>query len=59
MTKRPEQVSTTEVSIESVMRTAAFRAGVAVARNGRRPRFDEYEDPDGNDDWNYEYGRQS
>jgi hypothetical protein len=56
MTPRPtpKQVETRRVSIESIMRTAAFRHGVNDVRKGRTPRFDKW----GNDDWEYEQGRQ-
>jgi hypothetical protein len=53
MTRR--QVETRSVSIESIMRTAAFRHGVNDVRKGRTPRFDKWGD---GDDWDYERGRQ-
>jgi hypothetical protein len=68
-----EQVPTVQISFESIMRTEAFRQGVADVRNRRAPRFDgkefvlmpleEPEQPAGDDDfinrqWDYERGRQ-
>jgi hypothetical protein len=49
------QAKTRRVTIEVVMRTAAFRRGVADVRAGRSPRFDKQEE---GDDWDYERGRQ-
>jgi hypothetical protein len=47
-----EQVYTVKCSIESVMRSKGFAAGVSDVRAGRPPRFDEFYD-----DWSYERGR--
>jgi hypothetical protein len=48
-----KQCETRPITIEAIMRTAAFHRGVADVRAGRKPRFDEY-----GDDWHYERGRQ-
>ena len=57
MTKCPEQVKTHRVSIETIMRTTAFRRGVVDVRTGRKPRFDE-EANGPSAGWYYERGRQ-
>jgi hypothetical protein len=49
------QESVRRVSIESILRTVAFAAGVDDVRNGRPPNYDSYH---GNDHWSYERGRQ-
>ena len=48
------QSETSPVSVKTIMRSVAFRHGVADARSGRSPRFDEYADGG----WFYEWGRQ-
>jgi hypothetical protein len=48
------QTSTTAVSFKTIMRSRAFRHGVADVRSGRPPRFDEYAEGG----WFYEWGRQ-
>jgi hypothetical protein len=50
-----KQIEATPISDEKIMRSAAFRHGVADYRNGRAPRSD-YEETD--DRLLYEYGRQ-
>jgi hypothetical protein len=55
MTKRPQQIKTIDVMIQEVMRSKAFRRGVADVRAGRKPRFDEQTE---GDDLHYERGRQ-
>jgi hypothetical protein len=52
-----EQASTTPTTIEAIMRSPYFAFGVNDARAGRPFRAD-YEKWDGNDQWNYERGRQ-
>jgi hypothetical protein len=47
-----DQADTHECTIQSIMRCAAFAAGVRDVRAGRPPRFDEFYD-----DWSYERGR--
>jgi hypothetical protein len=49
------QTNTQLVSISAILRSRAFRAGVADARAGRPARFDEY--PEWL--WLYEWGRQA
>jgi hypothetical protein len=49
------QAKTRTVSLETMMRTVAFRTGAADVRKGRAPRFDNQW---GDDDWDYERGRQ-
>ncbi len=51
-----EQVETRRVTIESIMRTHAFRHGVNDVRKGRRPRFGDWGGAVGTD-WEYERGR--
>jgi hypothetical protein len=46
MTKRPQQIKTIDVMIQEVMRSKAFRRGVADVRAGRKPRFDEQTEGD-------------
>ena len=46
-----EQADTQECTIESIMRSKNFAAGVRDVRAGDPPRFDEL------DDWSYERGR--
>jgi hypothetical protein len=63
-----EQVSVRLISVKSIMRSAAFAAGVADARSGRPPAYDNYTfNQDAgeaaasrkiNGHWNYERGRQ-
>lgn len=59
-----EQVATKPITVQQIMRSAAFQRGVADVRAGRRPRFDS-NTRDGadigrvtNDAWDYERGRQ-
>jgi hypothetical protein len=47
--------ATVPTTPRAIMRTAAFQLGVADARSGRKPRFDEQGEDDA---WNYERGRQ-
>jgi hypothetical protein len=49
---KSSQVPTTRTTTQSIMRAAAFAAGVDDVRNGRAPNFDSYAD-----DWAYERGR--
>jgi hypothetical protein len=49
---RRRQVPERLVSLSSIMRSAAFRRGVAEVRAGRPPRFDT------ENHWDYERGRQ-
>ena len=53
MPRRAAQVQTSGVSIESIMRSRAFKQGAADVRRGAAPRFD---NPDW-DQWHYERGR--
>jgi hypothetical protein len=55
VTSGSPQAETHRVTVESIMRTAAFRRGVADVRVGRRPRFDDHKEADS---WHYERGRQ-
>jgi len=48
------QSETSPVSVKTIMRSLAFRHGVADVRFGRSPRFDEYAEGG----WFYEWGRQ-
>jgi hypothetical protein len=57
MAKRPTQVKERPVSIETIMRTTAFRRGVVDVRAGRKPRFDQEADGPSSG-WYYERGRQ-
>ncbi len=50
--QRP-QADTTLITINSVIRSRAFVAGVEDIRGRRPPRFDRF-----SDDWGYERGRQ-
>jgi hypothetical protein len=45
------QAETVGVTIQTIIRSRSFQAGVAEVRAGRPPRFDL-------DDWEYERGRQ-
>jgi hypothetical protein len=49
---RPSQVPERTVSLQSIMRSAAFARGAADVRAGRPPRFDD------EDSWEYERGHQ-
>jgi hypothetical protein len=49
---RRRQVPERTLSLQSIMRSAAFARGVADVRAGRPPRFDT------EDNWEYERGRQ-
>lgn len=46
------QTDTRSITLTAILRSVAFRAGVADARSGVPARFDEF------DDWIYEWGRQ-
>ncbi len=54
MTRAKHQIKTRTISLEKIMRTAAFRRGVADVRNGHKPRFDSETDGP----WFYDWGRQ-
>jgi hypothetical protein len=45
------QVPTVQVTVNAIMRSAAFRRGVAEARAGQPPRYDQ------ENDWEYERGQ--
>jgi hypothetical protein len=50
-----KQVATRCVTIETIMKSKAFRQGFDEKRAGREFRYDEKQT---SDDWNYERGRQ-
>jgi hypothetical protein len=49
-----KQADTIRVTPRQIMGSIAFAAGVADVRTGKPTRFDSF----GDDDWNYERGRQ-
>jgi hypothetical protein len=53
-----EQVETVRVTIQNIIRSRSFQAGVAEVRAGRPPRFDRDDRRFVRDDWGYERGRQ-
>ena len=57
MSRRRKQASTSRTTIDAIMRNAHFALGVSDARAGLPFRAD-YDDWDGNDQWDYERGRQ-
>ena len=57
MRPKADQVKTSTTTVAKIMRTAAFRQGLADRRAGLRPRFD-IVTHDVNQQWNYERGRQ-
>ena len=55
MDRETDQVETVRTTAERIMRHADFKLGVDDVRNGRPPRFDNYDEI--NDQWLYERGR--